>query len=102
MFYLNIRNIWGCGRRDIYSTFAAAVRSTPQSASLPCGVLLPIRQPFGGESFFIFYRSGVGSHKPISGFEDFKFLGDFTKVLFINQFIKARRVDMIIEKGDYP
>ena len=32
----------------------AAVCTTPRSAALHCGVVLPIRQPFGGISFFIF------------------------------------------------
>jgi len=45
------------------AAFVAAVCTTPRSAALHCGVVLPIRQPFGGLSFFIFYRSGVERHK---------------------------------------
>jgi len=48
------------------AAFVAAVGTTPRSAALHCGVVLPIRQPFGGLSFFIFYRSGVEQHKNLA------------------------------------
>ena len=41
-----------------FSAVAAAVCTTPRYAVLHCGVVLSIRQPFGGISFFSFYRSG--------------------------------------------
>ena len=50
--------IWGFQLLLQCAAFVGAVCTTPRSAALHCGVVLPIPQPFGGISFFIFYRSG--------------------------------------------
>ena len=52
LFSLLYQNALGLLPSNLCSAFVAAVRSTPHFASLCCGVLLPIRQPFCCKIFF--------------------------------------------------
>ena len=52
---LCVERVVGLLAREQCSADVAAVCTTPRSAVLHCGVVLSIRQPFGGISFFSFY-----------------------------------------------